>query len=111
MLIYWQKSIINQKNIIILRYEDLVAELATQQSKIYDYLGIKQSYDPKIREKFFAKTASMTQVQSNIHQTSIKKSDFTNKFNEYFDAYSSQKEYWIRNDIKFEDSLLNIYKN
>jgi len=111
MLIYWQKSIINQKNIIILRYEDLVAELASQQSKIYDYLGIKQSYDPKIREKFFAKTASMTQVQSNIHQTSIKKSDFTNKFNEYFDAYSSQKEYWIRNDIKFEDSLLNIYKN
>ena len=71
---------LNHKNIknkiYILRYEDLVDDFTNHQEKIYDFCGIKSSYESSIREKHFARTRSMHQVQNKVNKDSIKKKDF-----------------------------------
>ena len=109
MVMYWGQFPSFQSNILRVQYEDLVHDLDTQRENLYRFLEIEGRYDPAIREKFFARTASMNQVQKAVHQTSVKKSDFSEHFGEFDDAYRSQKEYWERKGIDFYDKFLGIY--
>lgn len=109
IMTFWNQFEIVQQNVLTVQYEKLVQDLETQRQLVYNFLKIDDSYNPQIRERFFARTASMNQVQNNIHQSSVKKSDFSGNFSEFDDAYRSQKEYWARKGIKFSDKFLGIY--
>lgn len=93
-----------KNKIYLIRYEELVQNFDHHQKKIYEYCKIKSPYDSSIREKHFARTASMNQVQKKVNKDSVKKRNFENFQTEFFDSYNSQKEYWKSKGIIFKNA-------
>ena len=77
-LLYWKSQGVIDDSIMTIRYEDLVQNFEYYQEKIYKFCEIQSEYKKEKRERFFAKTASINQVQNKIHTESLKKKDFLN---------------------------------
>jgi len=73
--------------------------MSNQREKIYQFCKIHEEYNASIREGFFAQTASMNQVQKGIHQSSIKKDNFSLFYAEFYDAFNSQRDYWKKQGL------------
>ena len=94
-VLYWKKmGALDNNNVMTIHYEELVKNFDAYQGKIYDFCEIISPYEPKKREKFFAKTASINQVQNKVHTESLKKQDFSILKSEFIDALRSQREFW-----------------
>ena len=104
MNLYWNKNIQAEKNILDIRYEDLINDTDFYQQKIYDFLKIKSEFDEGKRRRFFAQTASIRQIGSPVHRKSIEKKDFLDKKAEFFEALKMQRKYWEKNGIVFKSS-------
>ncbi len=104
MNLYWNKNIQAEKNILDIRYEDLINETDFYQQKIYEFLEIKSEFDEEKRRGFFAQTASIRQIGSPVHKKSIEKSDFSDKKSEFYEALKMQRKYWEKNGISFKSS-------
>ena len=102
--LYWNKNIQAEKNILDIRYEDLINDTDFYQQKIYDFLEIKSEFDEEKRRGFFAQTASIRQIGSPVHKKSIEKKDFLDKKNEFYEALKMQRKYWEKNGISFKSS-------
>ena len=89
-----------KEKIFIIKYEDLVSDMGNQREKIYQFCEILDEYNASIRESFFAQTASMNQVQKGVHQSSIKKANFSAFYNDFFDALNSQRNYWRKQGLE-----------
>ena len=98
-LLYWKKMGMLDKNVIIIKYEELVKNFDESQKKLYDFCEINSEYEPEKRESFFAKTASINQVQNKVHTESVKKNNFSNLKTEFQEAFYSQREFWKSKDI------------
>ena len=104
---FWRKKISKFDTIVkTIKYEDLVSKTEVLQQDLYQYCNIKSGFMPEMREKFFARTASMNQVQQDVHQYSIKKTDFSMYKSEFKDALLSQREFWKNKDIEFNNDFL-----
>jgi len=88
-----------KEKIFIVKYEELVSDMSNQREKIYQFCKIHEEYNASIREGFFAQTASMNQVQKGIHQSSIKKDNFSLFYAEFYDAFNSQRDYWKKQGL------------
>ena len=97
---FWDAHVEEKKNILNIKYEDLVSNYSYYQEKIYKYLGINTKYDEKKRDEFFSPTASTRQVKEVVHQRSIDKREFSHHKSEFLDALFMQREYWAERDIK-----------
>ena len=102
--LYWNKNIQAEKNILDIRYEDLINDTDFYQQKIYDFLEIKSEFDEEKRRGFFAQTASIRQIGSPVHKKSIEKKDFLDKKSEFYEALKMQRKYWEKNGISFKSS-------
>lgn len=107
-IVYWQKSGMIDDHVMILNYEDLVQNTDKYQKEIYKFCNIESQYQPEIREKFFARTASVNQVQNKIHSESVKKNDFADQKSEFLDAFFSQRSFWHSKGI-IDDTLGNFF--
>ena len=65
-ILFWQKEGIFDNNVVTIKYENLVEDFDNWQKKLYDFCQINSAYMPEKRERFFAKTASINQVQSKV---------------------------------------------
>lgn len=92
---YWDNHLERDK-ILDIHYENLVKNEKNQQEKIYQFLGITAAFEKEKRKEYFAKTASIQQVQENVHTRSIKKIDFNDKKDEFFSAFNEQRKFWIK---------------
>ena len=93
-ILFWQKQNVVDENIFTIKYEDLVKNFDEYQNKLYEFCEIKAAYEPEKRERFFAKTATIYQVQNKIHTESVKKEEFLSLKSEFVDAFNSQREFW-----------------
>ena len=94
-ILYWQKEGVIDDSVLTINYESLVKNFDDHQSKLYNFCEIKSEYEPAKREGFFAKTATMHQVQKKIYTDSVKKKDvFQSVKHEFVDAFYSQREFW-----------------
>ncbi len=98
--LFWDAHVEEKKNILDIKYEDLVSNYSYYQEKIYKFLGIKAKYDESKRDEFFSPTASTRQVKEVVHQRSIDKKEFSHHKSEFLDALLMQREYWVKKDIK-----------
>ena len=98
---YWDQQIqIDKKSRLLnIRYEDFVEEPSDYQKKIYNFLGLKSEFDEAKRRTFFSQTASIRQISSPIHKESLKKDDFTENKQEFYDAFKMQRKYWEKKGI------------
>ena len=93
-VLFWQSEGMIDENVLKINYEDLVGNFDDHQKILYEFCDIKSEYEPTKREGFFAKTATMHQVQKKIHTDSVKKEEFQSIKEEFIDAYYSQREFW-----------------
>ena len=91
---FWQNEGVIDDRVLKINYEDLVGNFDEHQKKLYEFCDIKSVYEPIKREGFFAKTATMHQVQKKIHTDSVKKEEFQSIKAEFVDAFYSQREFW-----------------
>ena len=98
--LFWDDHVEEKKNILDIKYEELVSNYSYYQEKIYKFLGIKAKYDESKRDEFFSPTASTRQVKDVVHQRSIDKKEFSHHKSEFLDALLMQREYWGKKDIK-----------
>tara|TARA_X000000950_G_scaffold171010_1_gene208479 strand:+ start:1523 stop:3127 length:1605 start_codon:yes stop_codon:yes gene_type:complete len=98
-LLYWKKMDMLDENVMIIKYEELVKNFDESQEKLYDFCEISSKYESEKRESFFAKTASINQVQNKIHTESLKKSNFSGLDTEFQEAFYSQREFWKSKNI------------
>ena len=92
--LFWNKNLENKKNILDIKYEELVENQAQYQKKIYAFLDLDAEYNDKIREGFFSPTASIRQVKGKIHNKSVNKTDFAHKKSEFLDSLQMQRQFW-----------------
>ena len=97
--LFWDKHISIKKNILDLKYEDLVSDYSSNQNIIYEFLEVDMKYDDKKRKEFFSPTASIRQVKEDVHQRSVEKKEFQHHKAEFVDAILMQREYWAKKNI------------
>ena len=97
--LFWDKHISIKKNILDLKYEDLVSDYSSNQNIIYEFLEVDMKYDDKKRKEFFSPTASIRQVKKDVHQRSVEKKEFHHHKAEFVDAILMQREYWAKKNI------------
>ena len=108
--LYWNKNIQAEKNLLDIRYEELINNTDFYQQKIYDFLDIKSEYNEEKRRGFFAQTASIRQIGSPVHKKSIEKKDFSDKKDEFYEALKMQRKYWEKSGINYKSSDFFDYK-
>ena len=109
--LYWNSVIHNKDECVLdIYYEDIVKDDTKAQKKIYEFLGIKASYNKEKRDQFFSSTASIRQVQGGIHQKSIKKQEFVDKKDEFYQSFEMQRKYLKMKGIVPENSSFFGYE-
>ena len=98
-ILYWKKMGMLDENVMVINYEKLVMNFDDYQKKLYAFCDITSDYEPEKRESFFAKTASINQVQNKIHTESLKKDNFSDLKTEFQEAFFSQREFWKSKNI------------
>ena len=98
-ILYWKENGMLKENVIVINYEKLVSNFDEYQQKLYSFCEINSEYEPKKRESFFAKTASINQVQNKVHTESLKKNNFSELKSEFQEAFYSQREFWKSRNI------------
>ncbi len=100
--LFWDNHVEEKKNILDIKYEDLVSNFYFNQEKIYEFLEVRANYDERKRGDFFSPTASTRQVTKDIHKSSIEKKEFSHHKEEFIDAILMQREYWSKKGISLQ---------
>ncbi|MDB3863562.1 sulfotransferase, partial [Alphaproteobacteria bacterium] len=90
---FWNEEL-DDNRVMNLQYEDVVKNPKDSAKILYNFIGIKGEVNMKERSKFFSRTASKTQIQSNIHTKSLGKDDFADFKSQFYDDLENQKNYW-----------------
>lgn len=98
--LYWDANIQDKRNILDIKYEEIVENFEIEQTKIYDFLCLESKYNEKKRNSFFSPTASIRQVNKDVHKKSLNKTEFSNKKDEFIDAFNMQRQFWKSKNIK-----------
>ena len=91
---FWSESLKDKSNLMDIKYEDLVDDPSTYQKKIYSFLEIKSDFNEDKRRSFFSQTASIRQIGSPVHKKSIRKQEFLENKQEFYEALQMQRLYW-----------------
>ena len=110
---YWSKKLSDHHGLLDINYEDLVKNKEDNINRIYSFLDISiENYSDAKRADFFSPTASIRQVNKEIHQKSMKKEEFLDKKQEFIDAFQMQRQFWIKKGIIDENiSIFNSFKD
>jgi len=109
--VYWNKNIPKMENVLDIHYEQLVENPEFYQKKIYKFLNLNfDDFQEENRRKFFSQTASMRQVGGKIHKSSLKKEEFLDKKEEFYEAIEMQRGYWQKKGYLEEKSSFFGYE-
>ena len=100
---FWNEEMKGNKNVLDIHYEKLVDDPDLYQKKIYEFLELDSSYSEEKRRSFFSQTASIRQINSPVHRKSIAKNEFIEYKNEFYDAFTMQRKYWVKRGIIMEN--------
>lgn len=108
--LFWNEAIQDKENILDVYYEDLVDKPEEHQIRIYEFLGLKSEFSEEKRRTFFSQTASIRQIGSSVYKNSVKKQEFLDKKQEFYDAIHMQRKYWQKKGINYEKSTFFGYE-
>ena len=109
IIAFWLSCEDIRNKIKVLKYESLVTDFDNQQKELYEFCGISSSFQHELREKHFAKTASMNQVQNKVHQQSLQKREFEDFKDDFLSAFYSQRDFWISKKIIPEKEKKDVF--
>lgn len=108
--IFWTNQSDIGQNLIDIKYEELVSDPILYQKKLYDFIGINAEFSEEKRRTFFSQTASIRQIGSIVHKKSVKKEEFLDNKEEFYDALKMQRRYWEKRGIKSKNDEFFGYK-
>ena len=89
---FWKN--IESDAIFDISYENLIKDEENVVKDLWKFCGFEGQYDPNKRKDHFAYTASMQQISKEIYDTSIKKADFIDYQDVFFQDLENQRDYW-----------------
>lgn len=93
-LISLWKEIDGENSILEIEYEKIVNDKEYYIQKIWEFCQLEGEYSEEKRKKHVGITASMQQVTKEIYQTSVKKVDFIEYQEKFYENLESQRFYW-----------------
>ena len=90
---YWLR-VCDTKNMLSIKYEDLVGNPKSISDEIYKFLQIDHQIDLEVRKGFYSSTASFGQVKDDISKRSVGKSVFARYKDQFFEDLENQSKYW-----------------
>lgn len=94
MIINFWKNIFGQNCFIEVKYEDIVNHTDDFVKKIWRDCDLSGHYSSERRKEHYSSTASKQQVNKEIFQHSLKKRDFEDQKDIFFETLDLQKNYW-----------------
>ena len=85
------------QNILDVNYLDLVTNTEGTAEKIWNFCNLPGKYEKNRRKEYFAQTASKQQVRKEIYTTSLKKTEFSDYFEDFTKNLEEQRSYWKNN--------------
>ena len=93
-LIKFWKELDGPESFFDLRYEELATKDEGLINRLWEYCGIKGAFSEEKRKDYVGYTASFQQVTKDIYDTSIKKADFNEFKEKFFEDLENQRSYW-----------------
>jgi hypothetical protein len=90
---FWDKLSKNDA-FLNMSYEELVSDTNIAIKKLWDYCGLQGEFSSKKRKSHYANTASQQQVSQEIYQTSLKKEEFIEFRDKFYDDMAQQDVFW-----------------
>ena len=85
----------DNKNFLLVDYEEIVSDPKKYAKEIYSFIGIEDTYDEEKRKTFSSRTASKTQVKKDIYTSSVSRSkDYDVFLDEFQQSFDNQNKYW-----------------
>ncbi len=75
-------------------YEEIVSNTDISIKKLWDYCGLKGEFSSQKRKSHYANTASQQQVSQDIYKTSLKKEEFADLKDQFYDDLAQQDVFW-----------------
>ena len=85
------------QNILDVNYQDLVTKTEDTAKEIWDFCKLPGKYEKIRRKEYFAQTASKQQIRKEIYTSSLKKTEFTDYFEDFTKNLEEQRLYWKNN--------------
>ncbi len=85
------------QNILDVNYQDLVTKTEDTAKEIWDFCKLPGKYEKMRRKEYFAQTASKQQIRKEIYTSSLKKTEFTDYFEDFTKNLEEQRLYWKNN--------------
>ena len=95
---FWKKMY-GENVFIDIEYEKLVSDTASTTKNLWDYCNLEGEFSYEKRKNHYANTASQQQVSKDIYQTSLKKQEFQNFKDKFFDDLDQQNQFWLKKGI------------
>ena len=96
---FWEK--ISKDPFLDMPYEEIVSNTDISIKKLWDYCGLRGEFSSDKRKSHYANTASQQQVSKDIYKTSLKKEEFTEFRDQFYDDLAQQDVFWEKQrDIK-----------
>ena len=95
---FWKKKYGNDIFIDI-EYEQLVSNTMNTTKKLWYYCGLEGDFSLEKRKSHYANTASQQQVSQDIYMTSLKKQEFQNFRDKFFEDLEQQDQFWKKKGI------------
>ena len=92
---FWKKMY-GENVFIDIEYEKLVSDTASTTKNLWDYCNLEGEFSDEKRKNHYANTASQQQVSKDIYQTSLKKQEFQNFKDKFFDDLDQQNQFWLK---------------
>ena len=89
---FWKNF--ENESIFNVSYEDLIQNEAKIVKNLWQFCGFEGEYAPDKRKDHFTYTASMQQISKEIYDSSIKKNDFNDFRENFYQDLEKQRDYW-----------------
>ena len=89
---FWKK--ISKDPFLDMPYEEIVSNTDISIKKLWDYCGLKGEFSSQKRKSHYANTASQQQVSQDIYKTSLKKDEFSEFRDQFYDDFAQQDIFW-----------------
>ena len=89
---FWKK--ISKDPFLDMPYEEVVSNTDICIKRLWDYCGLKGEFSSQKRKSHYANTASQQQVSQDIYKTSLKKDEFSEFRDQFYDDFAQQDIFW-----------------
>ena len=95
---FWKRNSANQ-SFLDIDYEKMVTNTEESVKKLWDHCNLSGEFSNTKRKAHYANTASQQQVSQDIYKSSLKKQEFIDFKDKFYDNLDQQNSFWEKRGI------------